>query len=86
MDGDRQQLLDESLWPESVTVGEWFSKPPENVQPAESTHCRSAAAVADAVAAPTSLVIGRPPYAGPESVSVAGALSRVFCVVRRSAV
>ena len=74
LDKDRRRLLNESLWPESVTVCEWISKPQrsENVRRVENTRRRSDAAVSGAVKPPSSVVVERaPPDAGSESAVVA---------------
>ena len=73
LDKDRQHLLNESLWPESVTVSEWISKPQraENVRRVENTQRRSDAAVSGVAEPPPSVVVERAPDAGSVSVVVA---------------
>jgi len=46
-DDDRSQLLDESAWPDSVSVSEWFFKPPQRVQQEQQVDKRRRVAVDD---------------------------------------
>jgi len=46
-DDDRSLLLDESVWPDSVSVSEWFSKLPQRVQQEQQADKRRRVAVDD---------------------------------------
>ena len=71
-DKDRERLLNDSVWPESVTVSEWFSKPrrAENVRRVEDSRRRSDAAVSSVPEPPPpSVAVERVVNAGSQSVA-----------------
>jgi len=70
LEKDRQRLLDESVWPQSVTVCEWFSKPQT-----DNARRRSQVAASDVAESMPTVEAERTADVGTESIVVAAMTS-----------